>query len=69
MRYHLILVGLLMFFGGVAYTLHGDRGAGLAPLVPGFVFLGGLSVVVGAATCDVVAAIRGHGKGGRHDPA
>jgi hypothetical protein len=54
------VLGLLVFFGGVAFLFHGDR-EGVVLLVHIVIALGGLSVIVGAATCDIVDAIAGGG--------
>ena len=68
MRYHLIVFGLLAFFGGIAFYFRGDRRE-IEWLVYTVVLLGGLSAIVGVATCDVVDAIgrrasgRGEGEG------
>jgi len=62
MRYHLIFYGLLMFLGGSASVLYGDRGGKIEHLVPMIISLGGLGVIVGMATCDVVDVINERGK-------
>jgi hypothetical protein len=56
LRYHLILYGLLAFFGGIAFFRFGDRRE-VEGIVYTVILLGGLSAIIGLATCDIVDAI------------
>jgi hypothetical protein len=62
MRYLLIILGLVVFLGAVTYMVNRDRGSALAPVMPSIVLLGGLAVIAGMATCEVVEAIREAGR-------